>query len=186
MRTRFILQLSAIALLSLSLAACSSNDKDLGDSDGMTIGQPENLDQGAYPEADGYGTSSVAGVDSSAVPGSQGDLAAQAGSDIVYFDTDRHDLNAQARSILEGQARWLNTYPTVNIVVEGHADERGTREYNLALGERRAISTKNYLIANGVDPRRIDTVSYGKEQPLVVGADGQSWAQNRRARTRVQ
>lgn len=186
MRTRFILQFLAIALVPLLVAACSSNDKNLGDSSGMAIGEPESLDEGAYPPAEGYGTSSVAGVDSSMVPGTQDDLSSQSGSDLVFFDTDRHDLNAQARSILEAQANWLNTYPTTNIVIEGHADERGTREYNLALGERRAISTKNYLIANGVDPRRIDTVSYGKEQPMIVGADGQSWAQNRRAKTRVQ
>lgn len=186
MRKNTLLQLFVIALMPLALAACSSNDKDLGDSDGMTIGQPENLDQGDYPEAEGYGTSSVAGVDSTSVPGTQNDLASQAGSDIVYFDTDRHDLNQQSRSVLDMQAQWLNAYPTVNLTIEGHADERGTREYNLALGERRAISVKNYLIALGVDPRRVETVSYGKEQPIIVGSDGQSWAQNRRAKTRVQ
>jgi peptidoglycan-associated lipoprotein len=186
MRTRFLAHLFIIALMPMVLAACSSNDKDLGDSGGMSIGEPENLDDGAYPQTGEYGTSSVAGVDSSAVPGSQADLQAQAGSDMVHFETDRHDLTGQARSVLEGQARWLNTYPTVNVIIEGHADERGTREYNLALGERRAISVRNYLIAMGVDPRRIDTVSYGKEQPLVVGSDGQSWAENRRAKTRVQ
>lgn len=183
-RNRFF-QILIIALIPLVLAACSSNEKDLGDSAGMEIGQPEDLSYGDTAGADGYGTSSVAGVDSSAVPGTQADLVVQAG-DIVYFDTDRHDLSAQARSVLEGQARWLNTYPNLNVTIEGHADERGTREYNLALGERRANSTKNYLIAMGVDPRRINTISYGKEQPMVIGADGESWAQNRRARTRVE
>lgn len=179
-------QLTLILLIPLMLAACSSNKKDLGDSSGMTIGQPEDLNNGGPVQGvDGYGTSSVGAVDSSVVPGSQADLAAQAGSDIVYFDTDRSDLNAQARSILEAQAQWLNSYPNLNVTIEGHADERGTREYNLALGDRRASSTKNYLIANGVDPRRINTISYGKEQPIVVGADGTSWAQNRRTRTRI-
>lgn len=186
MRKRLILQLFVIALMPFALAACSSNDKDLGDSSGMTIGEPENMDQAAYPEAESYGTSPVAGVDSTSVPGTQNDLASQAGTDLVHFETDRHDLNTQSRAVLDAQAQWLNTYPTVSVTVEGHADERGTREYNLALGERRAISVKNYLIALGVDPRRIDTVSYGKEQPIIVGSDGQSWAQNRRAKTRVQ
>lgn len=172
-----------IALIPLMLAACSSNDKDLGDSEGMMVGQP--VDMGAAP-MDGYGTAGMEGVDSSAVPGSQADLAVQAGSDIVFFDTDRHDLTPQARSVLEGQARWLNTYSNLNVTIEGHADERGTREYNLALGDRRASSVKNYLIAMGVNPSRINTISYGKEQPMVVGADGTSWAQNRRARTRVE
>lgn len=175
-----------IALIPLTLAACSSNKKDLGDSDGMMIGQPEDLNGAPVEGVDGYGTASLDGVDSSAVPGSQADLAVQAGSDIVFFDTDRHDLTPQARSVLEGQARWLNNYPNLNVTIEGHADERGTREYNLALGDRRASSVKNYLIAMGIDPRRVNTISYGKEQPMVVGADGTSWAQNRRARTRVE
>jgi peptidoglycan-associated lipoprotein len=174
-----------IALVPLMMSACSSQ-KDLGDSDGMTIGQPDGYDQVTPIEGvDGYGTSSVTGVDSMAVPGSQADLEAQAGSDIIFFDTDRHDLNPSARSVIEAQATWLNTYPNLTVTLEGHADERGTREYNLALGDRRASSVKNYMIAMGVDPRRISTISYGKEQPLMVGVDGTSWSQNRRSRTRV-
>lgn len=180
-----LFQIALIVMIPLVLSACSLNKKDLGDSDGMTIGQPEELSGVPVDAVDGYGTSSVGGVDSTTVPGTQADLAAQAGSDIIFFDTDRHDLTAQARSIIEGQARWMNSYPSLNVTIEGHADERGTREYNLALGDRRASSVKNYLIANGVDPRRINTISYGKEQPMVVGADGTSWSQNRRARTRV-
>lgn len=186
MRTRPTLsKFLLIALIPLVLTACSSK-KDLGDSDGMTLGQPADLNQGTAvgDGSNGYGAG-VGNVDGSAIPGSQADLAAQAGSDIVYFETDQHDLNSQSRSIIDGQARWLNNYPNLNVTIEGHADERGTREYNLALGDRRANSVKNYMIAVGVDPRRINTISYGKEQPLVVGADGTSWAQNRRARTRV-
>jgi peptidoglycan-associated lipoprotein len=175
-----------IALVPLTISACSSK-KDLGDSDGMTIGQPGGYDQVTPIEGvDGYGTSSSVGnVESMAVPGSQADLEAQAGSDIIFFDTDRHDLNQSGRSLVESQAKWMNMYPNLNVTIEGHADERGTREYNLALGDRRASSVKNYMIAMGVDPRRINTISYGKEQPLMVGADGTSWSQNRRARTRV-
>lgn len=182
------LHLVLIALIPLTLAACSSNQKDLGDSDGMAIGQPEDLNNNGMgvDGVDQYGTASLGGVDSSAVPGTQEDLAVQAGSDLVFFETDSSELTPQARSILEAQARWLNNYANLNVTIEGHADERGTREYNLALGDRRANSTKNYLIAMGVDPRRINTISYGKEQPLVVGADGTSWAQNRRTRTRVE
>ncbi len=190
MRTRNkLFSIMMVALIPLVLTACSSK-KDLGDSDGMTIGQPEDITYGSGTgvgsDIDGYGVaSSVGGVESSAVPGTQADLMAQAG-EIVHFGTDRYDLDSQARTILEAQARWLNTYPNLNMTLEGHADERGTREYNLALGERRASSAKNYLIAMGIDPRRINVISYGKEQPIVIGADGQSWAQNRRARTRVE
>lgn len=169
-----------IALIPLMISACSSK-KDLGDSDGMTIGSPDGYD--GSMDGTGYG---VGGVDSTAVPGSQQDLEAQAGSDMVFFDTDQQTLTSSARSVLEAQARWLQMYPNINVTIEGHADERGTREYNLALGDRRATSVKNYLIAMGIDPRRISTISYGKEQPLMVGADGTSWAQNRRARTRVE
>jgi peptidoglycan-associated lipoprotein len=185
MSSRKYLYLVPLALLPLSLGACSSND-DLGDSDGMVIGQPSMNEGTVVTGDDGYGTAGIGNVDSDAVPGTQADLVAQAGSDLVNFATDQSDLDSQARSILDGQARWLQNYPNLNIIIEGHADERGTREYNLALGERRATSVKNYLIAMGVDPRRLDTISYGKEQPLVVGNGSQTWAENRRARTRVQ
>lgn len=182
-----------IVLIPLVLAACSSK-KDLGDSAGVTIGEPAVINQGtvvgdAGPAGvfhDGYGTGAPLGnVDSSIIPGSQADLAAQAGSDIVFFDTNSHSLTSQGRSVVEGQARWLNNYPNLNVTLEGHADERGTREYNIALGDRRANAVKNYLIAVGVDPSRVNTISYGKEQPLVVGDGYQSWSQNRRSKTRV-
>lgn len=184
MRNKFF-QIMMVALIPLMLTACSSN-KNLGDSDGMTMGGPD-AGQGTSVDGSGeYGRASVGGVESSAVPGTQADLAVQAGSDIIYFDTNSQDLNAQGRNVVEGQARWLNMYPNLNVSIEGHADERGTREYNLALGDRRASSVKNYMIAMGVDPRRVNTISYGKEQPVIIGMDGTSWAQNRRARTRVE
>lgn len=186
MRKQTFLTLIALMVMPFVLAACSSN-KDLGDSDGITIGEPDTLPTGEYNggTVDDYNAAPLDGVDSSMIGGTQSDLVAQAG-DIVFFETDQHTLTMQARNVLDAQAMWLNANPNVNVMIEGHADERGTREYNLALGERRAISTKNYLIAMGIDPRRVETVSYGKEQPLVVGNDGQTWAQNRRARTRVQ
>ena len=114
-----------------------------------------------------------------AVPGSQEDLVVNVG-DRVFFDLNRYDLTPQGQATLQAQAAWLQEYPNVSLVIEGHADERGTREYNLALGERRAVSVRNYLIALGVSPSRLITVSYGKERPAVVGSNESAWAQNRR------
>ncbi len=175
-----------IVLIPLVMTACSSK-KDLGDSNGVIVGQNTGADNGV-PAIDGtqvYDGNTVGGVDSSAVPGTQQDLVNNAG-DIVFFGYDSGDLDGQSRSVLDAQARWLNNYPNLYITIEGHADERGTREYNLALGERRANAAKNYLVAMGVNPQRINTISYGKEKPLLVGADSSSWAQNRRAQTRVE
>lgn len=106
--------------------------------------------------------------------------------DRVFFGFDRYDLTPEARAQLEQQAAWLKTYPQHSITIEGHADERGTREYNLALGERRASSVKNYLVALGIDPNRVQTISYGKERPEVLGSNEAAWAQNRRAVTVLQ
>ena len=127
-------------------------------------------------------TSDVAATDIS--PGSPEDFLVNVG-DRVFFGYDRHDLTAAARATLERQAQWLQRYPNRRMVVEGHADERGTREYNLALGERRATAVKNYLVAVGVSPSRVTTISYGKEQPAVLGATEAAWAQNRRGVTVV-
>jgi peptidoglycan-associated lipoprotein len=101
--------------------------------------------------------------------------------DRVFFGFDKYDLAGEARRTLELQAAWLKKYPQYKVVVEGHADERGTREYNLALGERRANSVKDYLVALGLDPARVETISYGKERPVALGHDEESWAKNRRA-----
>lgn len=119
-----------------------------------------------------------------AAPGTQADLVSNVG-DRVFFGYDRYDLSPEARSVLEAQAQWLAQYPTLSVTIEGHADERGTREYNLALGERRANSAKNYLVALGVDPSRINTISYGKERPAVPGSNDAAWSQNRRGVTKV-
>jgi len=117
-------------------------------------------------------------------PGTAEDFVVNVG-DRVFFDFDRYNLKPQARQVLERQAAWLKRYPSVVITVEGHCDERGTREYNLALGERRANSAKNYLVALGVNPNRIRTISYGKERPAVAGSNDAAWAQNRRAVTAI-
>ncbi len=118
------------------------------------------------------------------VPGSQADFLAQMqGRDVIYFDTDRYNIDSEDVAALQGQAQWLMRYPNKRASIEGHSDERGTRDYNLALGERRANAAKNYLISLGVDAGRLATVSYGKERPVALGSDEASWAKNRRAVT---
>ncbi len=117
--------------------------------------------------------------------GTQADLVVNVG-DRIFFDADSSDLTMAARTTLENQAAWLEQYPNIRVNIEGHADERGTREYNLALGERRANSVKNYLVALGVSSSRVDTISYGKERPAVPGANDMAWSQNRRGVTKVQ
>ena len=105
--------------------------------------------------------------------------------DRVYFETDKHNINSASAFTLESQANWLKSTPGFQIIVEGHCDERGTREYNLALGEKRAQAVKNYLIGLGINPDRVSTISYGKERPAVVGSNDGAWAQNRRSVTIV-
>ncbi len=113
-------------------------------------------------------------------PGSQEDLIDKVG-DRVFFDFDRYDLKPEGRSTVEALAAWLNSFPAVTLTLEGHADERGTREYNLALGERRANAVKDYLIALGINAGRLTTISYGEERPAVPGSYEEAWAQNRRS-----
>jgi peptidoglycan-associated lipoprotein len=126
-----------------------------------------------------------AGIGSrSIVPGSQQDLESSAG-DRIFFAFDRSDITPEARETLARQADWLRRYPNVTVTIEGHCDERGTREYNLALGERRAQAAKNVLVALGIPASRISTISYGKERPAVVGSTEEAYAQNRRAVTVV-
>ena len=119
------------------------------------------------------------------LPNQQAAMVAAAGSDTIYFGTDKFDLDDASRATLAAQARWLIANPAVRASVEGHADERGTREYNQALGERRANSAKNFLIAQGVPANRLLTISWGKERPVATGSDESAWAQNRRAVTVV-
>ena len=104
---------------------------------------------------------------------------------VVYFDTDRFNIDAEDSRRLQTQAQYFSQYPNVTFTIEGHADERGTREYNLALGERRANAAKNYLVSVGIPANRIRTVSYGKERPVAMGSNESAWAQNRRAATVV-
>jgi peptidoglycan-associated lipoprotein len=121
-----------------------------------------------------------------AVPGTQAHFAqVMAGRDVIYFDTDRYNIDAEDQAALGQQASYLQQYPNVRATVEGHCDERGTRDYNLALGERRANAAKNYLVSLGVSPDRVSTVSYGKERPAALGSNEDAWAKNRRAVTIV-
>jgi len=161
MHVRIISLLGAL----LMLAACSSTPPE------PPPGPP------GPPGGAGVGSRSI-------VPGSQQDLEASAG-DRVFFAFDRSDITPEARQILGRQADWLRRYPNVTVTVEGHCDERGTREYNLALGERRAQAVKNVLVASGISGSRVSTISYGKERPAVVGSSEESYAQNRRAVTVV-
>ena len=117
------------------------------------------------------------------VPGSQADFLASVMSDRIFFALDSSDVSDQDRATLQSQAQWLARYPNKRATIEGHCDERGTRDYNLALGERRANAAKNYLAALGVDPGRLSVISYGKERPDALGSDEASWAKNRRAVT---
>lgn len=138
---------------------------------------------GAEGDAGAAGAGGM-GKMAAARPGTQEDLVVNVG-DRVFFAFDKSDLTPESRATLDRQAAWLKKYASVKVTVEGHCDERGTREYNLALGERRATAAKNYLVANGITADRVKTVSYGKERPAVLGSNETAWAQNRRAVTVV-
>lgn len=180
------------SLVTLGLAACSGTsdtykaDSVLPDNPNAVIETPVSTQNTMFDDSgfdDGFSQTSLSG--SSVIPGSQEDLIVNVG-DRVYFGYDRSDLTPEALQQLNIQAQWLNQYPNLNIVLEGHADERGTREYNLALGDRRAAAVRDALVSMGISPARIRTISYGKERPEVVGSNAESWARNRRAVTTVQ
>ncbi|HEY0013602.1 MAG TPA: peptidoglycan-associated lipoprotein Pal [Allosphingosinicella sp.] len=168
--------LAALAVALMLTAACGSK-------------RPAQLPPAPPSEADGSGNpdgsagADQGGVTGAAIPGSQQHFLTAVPSDRVYFDTDEYALTAEDRSTLDAQAQYLVQYPSVSVTIEGHADERGTREYNLALGERRANSVRNYLESRGVGANRMTTISWGKERPAAEGSSEQAWAQNRRAVT---
>jgi peptidoglycan-associated lipoprotein len=143
--------------------------------------------QSSVTETTTSGQDGNGGVGTVALPGSRADFVQTVGQgkDRVFFDTDQYDLDDQDRATLDAQAAWLQHYPNVRVSIEGHADERGTREYNLALGDRRANAAKNYLAARGIAPGRMTTISWGKERPEALGSNEEAWAQNRRAVTVV-
>lgn len=136
------------------------------------------------PAPGGSGEQAQAQPQSGVVPGSQADFLAQMnGQDTIFFDTDRYDVDSVDAAALQTQAAWLARYPQKRATIEGHADERGTREYNIALGERRANAAKNYLVTLGIGAERLSVVSYGKERPAANGSNEAAWARNRRAVT---
>jgi peptidoglycan-associated lipoprotein len=130
------------------------------------------------------GAGAAGGAGAGPVPGSQEDLVANVG-DRVFFDFDKSSLRDDARATLDHQSEWLGKYGQINVQVAGNTDDRGTEEYNLALGQRRANSARDYLVARGVGAPRLSTISYGKDRPTAVGDDEQAWAQNRNAITSV-
>tara|TARA_B100001250_G_scaffold252065_1_gene216755 strand:- start:256 stop:786 length:531 start_codon:yes stop_codon:yes gene_type:complete len=174
-----VIKLFTSALLVFFLAACSTTPKDTADSSGS--GSSSSSSDISSEE----GTITETSPESASItPGSQEDLIVNVG-DRVFFNYDSSDLDSDAQELLQDQVAWLKQYSDVSVIVEGHCDERGTREYNLALGEKRAQSVKNYLISLGISSDRISTISYGKERPAVVGSNDGAWAQNRRSVTVV-
>jgi|TARA_Y100001970_G_scaffold56927_1_gene72047 peptidoglycan-associated lipoprotein len=161
--------------LAFFLAACSTTSKDTAESTGS----------GSNTTTSSVSSDSSSSDESAVIePGSQEDLIVNVG-DRVFFNYDSSDLDADAQELLQDQVAWLKQYSDVSVTIEGHCDERGTREYNLALGEKRAQSVKNYLVSLGISTDRISTISYGKERPAVVGSNDGAWAQNRRSVTTV-
>ena len=163
------------SILVLFVAACATKPKDEADSSGSgSSSSGDSVSEGTITETTGSGI----------VAGSQEDLIVNVG-DRVFFGYDSSDLDSDALELLQDQVAWLKQNSGVSVTVEGHCDERGTREYNLALGEKRAQAVKNYLIGLGINPDRVSTISYGKERPAVVGSNDGAWAQNRRSVTTV-
>ena len=157
------LKFAAAIALALGATACAKNPADEASIAGGVGGA-------------GYGRGGAA------TPGSQQDFVVNVG-DRVFFESDSSELSSTAQATLDKQARWLQQYARYSFTIEGHADERGTREYNFALGARRAEVTKDYLVARGIPASRIKTISYGKERPVAVCNDISCWSQNRRAVT---
>ena len=164
-------------ILVLFVAACATKPKDSADASGSGGNGSDSSvssEEGTITETAGSGV----------ISGSQEDLIVNVG-DRVFFGYDSSDLDSDALELLQDQVAWLKQNSDVSVTIEGHCDERGTREYNLALGEKRAQSVKNYLIGLGINPDRVSTISYGKERPAVVGSNDGAWAQNRRSVTTV-
>lgn len=174
---------AALPALLLLLAACASTPED--EIVGAAAGAGQFAD-GAPGSATDLGSDGDFGMENdvfgSAVPGTPEDFEINVG-DRVFFDFDSSTLNDDARATLDRQAAWLQQFSEISVTVEGHTDERGTREYNLALGERRATAARNYLVALGVDPTRMLTISFGEERPVDPGNDETAYRQNRRAVT---
>ena len=168
------------ALLVFFLAACSTTPKDTADSSGSG-----SSSSSSDVSSSGSDSSSESSAESASIePGSQEDLIVNVG-DRVFFNYDSSELDGDAQELLQDQVAWLKQYSDVSVIIEGHCDERGTREYNLALGEKRAQAVKNYMTSLGISSSQISTISFGKERPAVVGSNDGAWSQNRRSVTTV-
>lgn len=169
-------RLLAICAVAFLFTACETASNVAGDS---ASGSSSSSASGS---ASGSATASASSSSTTATQMSDAEKLAQVGN-TVYFGFDSSELAGEAQVILDRQAAFLNVNPTMVVIIEGHADERGTREYNLALGDRRAVAVRDYLLAKGLNAARVRTVSYGKERPAVSGSNEESWAKNRRAAT---
>ena len=171
------------------ISACTTAQKDTADATGSGESGPTSGDA-SIGDASIGDASILADLNNTTLggpeiqPGSQEDLIVNVG-DRVFFGYNSSELDVDAQQLLQDQAAWLKQYSEKSITIEGHCDERGTREYNLALGEQRAQAVKNWLILLGVDTARISTISYGKERPAVIGSNDGAWSQNRRSVTTI-
>jgi peptidoglycan-associated lipoprotein len=178
MKPSHLVRLAAVGVAFAAIAACTP--RPAADSGAGNTVPPVTGPQ--YPTAP---TGPVDGGNlGAAAPGSEQDFVVNVG-DRVYFDLDSYSIRSEAYPRLDAQVAWLQRYPNVTIRIEGNADERGTREYNLALGARRAESVRTYLVERGVNAGRIDTISYGKERPIAAGSNEEAWARNRNAHTAI-
>ena len=176
--SRTLVRLAMVGVAAVSLAACSTKSKP---TPAYPTTQQSTAPQTPLPPSQ---PGAVSGQPTGALPGSAQDFVVNVG-DRVYFDTDAHDIRDDAASILDAQSNWLRRYPGVRIRIEGNADERGTREYNLALGARRANAVRDFLVGRGVTADRISTISFGKEQPIDPGSDEDAWQKNRNGHTAI-
>ncbi|MBC8241527.1 MAG: peptidoglycan-associated lipoprotein Pal [Alphaproteobacteria bacterium] len=168
---KFALKAACLAATILLVAACGTPAEEKADASG-TGGAKQSTSMMTKAEPKAMMKSKV-------IPGSQEDLVLNIGGQI-QFDFDKSNLRTDSRRVVERWADWMRQYPAVTVTIEGHCDERGTREYNLGLGERRADSARKYLIALGINADRVGTISYGKERPLCVSSNEECWSQNRR------
>jgi len=178
MKTSTLLRLAAVGVAVTAIAACTPR-RPVDSASGDTA-PPSSGPQ--YPTAPSGPVDG--GALGSAAPGSEQDFVVNVG-DRIYFDLDSYEIRPDAYPRLDAQVAWLQRYPQVTVRIEGNADERGTREYNLALGARRAESVRSYLVQRGVSAARIDTISYGKERPIAAGSNEEAWARNRNAHTAI-
>ena len=170
--------------LAVFISAFSTTPKDTADSSGSGSSGDFNTASTTSEDTASKSVDTTTSDFSGVIGGTQEDLVVSVG-DRVFFGYDSAELDADAQELLQAQAAWLKQYNKSSIIIEGHCDERGTREYNLALGERRAQAVKNYLNGLGVSTSSISTISYGKERPAVVGSNDDAWGQNRRSVTKV-